>query len=239
MHHQFPPGVAEQLDYYVYLYVDPRDNRPFYVGQGTGNRVFAHLKDTTESEKVARLDDLRAKGIEPRIDVLKWGLDKEQALLVESAAIDLLGIDHLTNCVQDHVIIGHRRTNLNDVILDHVGGEAVFDESAVLIKINRNYDPEPIELYDATRSSWKISPNKRQPKFAMAAYGGVIREVYEIQAWLPGGTTMQKLDRTSRSTRIARSSSAALPKTPSARGTAAAACRTCRAARTRSATSVL
>lgn len=30
--------LAEHLDHYVYLLVDPRDSRPFYVGKGQGPR---------------------------------------------------------------------------------------------------------------------------------------------------------------------------------------------------------
>ena len=38
----FSPEVIEQLQYYVYRLIDPRDGQTFYVGKGKGNRVFAH-----------------------------------------------------------------------------------------------------------------------------------------------------------------------------------------------------
>jgi hypothetical protein len=33
------PEVAERLGYYVYLYIDPRDGKPFYVGKGKNART--------------------------------------------------------------------------------------------------------------------------------------------------------------------------------------------------------
>lgn len=37
------PEVAHRLGYYVYLYIDPRDGQPFYVGKGQGERALSHL----------------------------------------------------------------------------------------------------------------------------------------------------------------------------------------------------
>ena len=35
----FPAGVAEQLKWYVYRLIDPRNGETFYVGKGQKNRV--------------------------------------------------------------------------------------------------------------------------------------------------------------------------------------------------------
>ena len=50
-----PVEVGDALASYVYVYIDPRNHHPFYVGKGKGNRLFSHLDDQTESEKVRRL----------------------------------------------------------------------------------------------------------------------------------------------------------------------------------------
>jgi hypothetical protein len=94
---QIPRRVQEKLKYYMYLYVDPRDGRPFYVGKGKGSRLLSHLRDNTETTKVKRLAELKKLSLEPILEILKYGLNEREALLVEAVAIDLIGIDALTN----------------------------------------------------------------------------------------------------------------------------------------------
>jgi hypothetical protein len=67
----------------------------------------------------------------------------------------------------------------------------VIRESAVLIKINQLYRPTmtATELYDATRASWKVGRRRTKVKLALAIFEGIVREVYEITAWLPSGST--------------------------------------------------
>jgi hypothetical protein len=40
---EFSPAITEKIGYYVYVLIDPEVKRVFYVGKGTGNRIFAHL----------------------------------------------------------------------------------------------------------------------------------------------------------------------------------------------------
>ncbi|MEM8874345.1 MAG: hypothetical protein AAGD32_08800 [Planctomycetota bacterium] len=197
MRDRFPPGISEKLGYYVYLYIDPRDGRPFYVGHGKGHRAFQHLADTSETEKVARIAAIRNEGLEPRIDLLKWGINRDQARLIEATTIDAIGLRQLTNQVSGNASDGVRRIAVEDLIPALDGNEAIFDEPAVLFKIPRVYDPDmsPIELYDATRAAWRMNPDKHEIRYAMAVFGNVIREVYRVVDWFPAGSTMQELRR--------------------------------------------
>lgn len=199
--HSFSKDVKESLGYYVYLLLDPDTRKPFYIGKGKGDRIFHHLKDqNTESEKVQKVDELRKLGKEPILEILKWGLTEDEALLVESTAIDLLGIDALTNNQRGHGSRHGSRTHVNDLELElsDSSGNVQFNEPGILIRISKlwRYDMTPIEVYDSTRSCWVLSRTKAsQAKYAFAVYDYRIREVYQIHSWLPGGSTMISYDR--------------------------------------------
>ena len=74
-------------NFYVYVYIDPRNLEPFYYGKGQGLRLFSHLSDPRESEKTARINKILKEGEETIIRVVAKGLTEEQALLVEKALI--------------------------------------------------------------------------------------------------------------------------------------------------------
>lgn len=63
----FSPAVREQLGYYVYLLIDPQTDKVFYVGKGTGDRIFAHLsfalRFPKETDKLDRIRAIMQKGL--------------------------------------------------------------------------------------------------------------------------------------------------------------------------------
>ena len=191
-----PPEVAEHLGYYVYLYVDPRDDKPFYVGKGRGRRVLAHLSTRGESRKARVLEELREAGLEPQLDILARELaDEETALRIEAAVIDLLGLDNLTNLVRGSQSIKLGRVPLQELITQYMA-RPVWDieEPVLLIRINQRYRPRmsPEALNEATRGIWKLGPRREGAKYAFAVFEGVVREVYEIGEWHPAGTLEYK-----------------------------------------------
>jgi uncharacterized protein len=98
----FSHKIAEQLKYYVYLYIDPGDGKTFYIGKGKGNRAFSLLKGIRDNEKIRTIKGIRSAGLEPRIELLKYGLTERQVLLLEATAIDLLHLKNLTNAARGH-----------------------------------------------------------------------------------------------------------------------------------------
>lgn len=186
------PEVGARLGFYVYLYVDPRNHRPFYVGKGVGSRVLAHLGDSAESRKVAVLKELRDVGLEPEIDILAHGLrDEETAFRIEAAVIDALGLEGLTNAVRGWRSVQSGRMPLSELTLYYAATPCRVVVPALLIRINRLYrhGMSGVELYEATRGTWKLGQRRTGARYAFAVFEGLVREVYEIEAWHRAGST--------------------------------------------------
>ena len=95
-------------DYYVYLYRDPRDNLPFYVGMGRGNRDKWHWTDLVRLVKPGsrrkeplpqtplcqRLSELHAEGKSPIIERPCQNLSELEAADMERMLIARLGCVH-------------------------------------------------------------------------------------------------------------------------------------------------
>ena len=192
----FTPKVVEKLKFYVYLYIDPRNNQPFYIGKGNGNRVFAHLKATGDSEKVRILGDLSQANLKPMIELLKYGLTEKQALLVEATAIDLIDVNNLTNAARGHGSKYGARATVDEVQATLSANPVEVKHPSLLININREfyYGMTAMALYDATRSAWKLGPKREQVELALSVYKGIVREVYRVSAWVPGGHSMRGVD---------------------------------------------
>ena len=90
----FEPGEYAQIARkYVYALQDPDDQRIFYVGQGTGNRVFEHLDRAEKllksnkhlTPKFEAIHAVWSRSRDVRLVVLAGGLNDREADLVESS----------------------------------------------------------------------------------------------------------------------------------------------------------
>jgi len=207
-----PKEVQKKLGYYVYALVDPRDDKIFYVGKGTNNRAFDHLKGKDskgiKGSKRILIEEIIKSGKAPRIDIIRHGLaDEQTAFEVEAAIIDVIGLDKLTNEVNGH----HRERGYfpSDSVVRMYGAETVntldLPSNVIAFFLNQTYHPKigRQELYDATRQFWDISLAKVQAIYendelvyplALAVVDSVVVAVYQIQQWsIAGGTLSTRI----------------------------------------------
>ncbi len=204
----FSQGVREELKYYVYRLIDPRNGETFYVGKGKDDRVFAHVNDEEEnfklsiSEEEEKEDDTITENISQKFKrireilssnetvihiIHRHGLSSKEALLVEATLIDAFpGLANIQGGVSSSEF-GPR--SARQIQSYYKKEEAVFDDNVIMIAINKMWGKGDIsqdELYDATRYAWKLSKEKSsRAEFALAHANGIIREVYKPEVWLP------------------------------------------------------
>lgn len=189
---RIPAEVADRLGYYVYLYVDPRTDRVFYVGKGRGRRVLSHLSDPTVSDKTETISGILAAGRAPRLEILAHGIrDEESAFRIEAAVIDLLGLGNLTNQVSGWRSLEYGRMTLEELMGYYTAPPSTVRVPAMLFRINRLYrhGMSAHELYEATRGIWRVGVRRERARYAFAVFEGVVREVYAIAHWEPALTT--------------------------------------------------
>src|SRR5260221_13348499 len=93
--------MKNNSDFYVYVYIDPRNFEEFYYGKGIGDRKYAHLGDETEKEKAKRIKEIHKSGLKPTIKVIAKDLTEQEAFLIEKTLIWKLGRT-LTNISSGH-----------------------------------------------------------------------------------------------------------------------------------------
>lgn len=189
---RIPAVISKKLGHYVYLYVNPLTKEIFYVGKGKGSRAVAHLKGKAKQEIQRQVRAIRAAGARPRIEILAHNLPSGQtALILEAAAIELLGLDSLANAVRGH----HAQLSrfaVEDLVAHYTKDRARIREPSLLIRVNQLYRPgmSDQELYDITRSAWILGETRNQVTFVIPVFEGIVREVYEPTAWLPAVSTI-------------------------------------------------
>lgn len=184
----FSAEVSNQLKYYVYRLIDPRNGETFYIGKGTSNRVFAHVKgeiDVDEDsldEKLQRIRQIRVDGFEVAHVIHRHGMDEKTAYEVEAALID--AYPEVTNIVGGHNSDDRGLMHSRQIIEKFEAKEAVFYHDALLININHSAK-EKDSIYEAVRYAWKVDPKKaRNAELILAAQKGLIIGVFLADEWL-------------------------------------------------------
>lgn len=201
MINEFSKEVAEQLKYYVYRLIDPRNGQTFYVGKGKGNRVFQHVKcaidyydgaegiDEEDPNKFKIIQSIIDSGLEVIHIIQRWNLTESEAFQVESALID--AYQGLSNIQSGHhsdfgVINAYElQTRLSMKIYDEP-----TDFKYVIIKV-RSWRLDELKdkfpttyKYEATRYAWKIKPRSiKEFPYVFSVTDGIVKEVYKVNEW--------------------------------------------------------
>lgn len=186
---EFSPAVCEKIGHYVYVLKDPRDSTIFYIGKGVGNRVFQHVAEplltSLESEKLNLIREIHDSNKKVEHYILRHGLTREQALEIESACIDLLGLEKLTNAVKGYNSWERGLKTVDEVRQFYDAKIIEITEPSIIININRLYKRfmSDEELYNSTKQAWRLGNKRTQAKYVIASYRGLVREVYKIDDW--------------------------------------------------------
>ena len=216
MYSGFSAVVCKELAHYVYRLLDPRNGKDetFYVGKGSGNRVFSHasgveqdlkkIKEEIEKENLDSNDknsegfevDLKAEKIN---EILKAGLhvipiihchgfeDAKIAFAIEAALIDIYPA--LTNIQSGH---GNSAMTAEEIIKKYDLPKFEENPSEKLLLININaYDKDITDrdaIYKQVRASWRMSKSRAEKvDYVLAVRRGVVIGAFVATEWYKDG----------------------------------------------------
>jgi hypothetical protein len=185
----FPPEVISRLKCYVYRLIDPRNGETFYVGRGTKNRVFSHIRtektvqgDDYDNNKINRIREIHLAGFEVGHVIHRHGMEEKVARQVEAALID--AYPGLTNIVGGVGVGEFGTMHAKEIVCLYEAKPANFrHHKALLIRVNRTASEQP--LYEATRYAWKINKTRaKQAEVVLATLHGLIIGAFVVDDWL-------------------------------------------------------
>lgn len=198
---KFSQLTIEALEYYVYLLIDPRDGKIFYVGKGKGNRVFNHAFCAIEfedgSEKLEIIRAIQSEGKYVQYYIVRHGLTEKEAFLVESVFIDFLSYEKFKSiaCISN-IAAGHHQwykgiKTAKELEVLYACKPLLLQDvkhNLLIININKTYkrnnELHP-NIYEATRKSWVLSEQKiKKIDFVLGEFRGIIRAVFKPEKWI-------------------------------------------------------
>jgi hypothetical protein len=188
--------VRAKLRSYVYLLVDPRTGRPFHVGHGRDDRCFDQVRAARAGRRYAgddsgggrhdpvldRIRQVESSGRPVRVEILRYGLEADQAMMVEAAAHDVLGLPGTPAGGSHRKAAGEVRLLLTK--------RAKFKRphQMVLLRVG----PAGTDAsYERARHGWRIGRRwvevqaPRSPHWAALVVGELVESVYRLDRWEP------------------------------------------------------
>lgn len=209
---EFSTKCKEELNYYVYALVDPRNDKIFYIGKGCGDRFFAHCNDAinedNESLKLNLIRELISSGGQVKHYIIRHKLTEKESLIVESVLIDFLTYPQFNHeSLLTNIASGHHQWDRGIKTVDEI--ESIYDcekivpnekDHLLLVSLNKTFDlarknENNVNLYDITRKSWAISKHKAPHiNYVLGIYRGIVRSVIKVShfSWILEGNSRER-----------------------------------------------
>lgn len=187
--------LEENGGYYVYGLIDPRNNKLFYIGKGSGNRVFQHTiesKNNPDSEKMKlkTIKSIEESGNNVKHILICWGITEKEAFLIEASLINL--IEYISpKCLYNEVSGHHVHECVTAEYFDIMHGAKKitledFQHPTVIVKINKTfkYGMTEKEIYDISRASWAANFDRiKKAKYVVSIYHNLIVGCFKPDMW--------------------------------------------------------
>lgn len=192
----FDDLIQANIQYYVYMLKDPRNNEVFYIGKGCNNRVFQHaiaaITSYDSNDKLDRIRKIIADGKKVEYFIIRHWITEDTAREIEATLIDFFTAQKIWN-IDLHNSIAWLHTydrwlmSVNEIQALYWGRAIDIIDPVILININKLFKRNMTEdeLYEATRKSRPLGKNRENARYGLVHYKGIVREVYEINSWYP------------------------------------------------------
>jgi len=202
---EFSTKTIEELKSYVYVLIDPRDNKIFYVGKGTCNRVFQHAKDALETyndnDKLETIRNIISNGKEVKHYIIRHGLEDKEAFIAESILIDFLTFKDFSEVAKiTNLVAGHHSFDKGIKTVEEL--EQIYNceelekkdirHNLLVININKTYNQKKVKediysrsnIYEATRGWWVLDKTRAEKcDYVLSEYRGIVRAIFKPDKW--------------------------------------------------------
>jgi hypothetical protein len=184
---KFSPSTKTFLKHYVYQLRDSRNQEVFYIGRGKNDRVFNHVKNSLnknklEIEKSKRINQIESDGGKVIEQIVAHSLNEKEAMVIESTLIKSYTLKKLTN--QVHGYQGNVPIDVKEIEISISKPITYFPFNALFLKINRLWNDKATEeeLHDAIRGFWRLNKkNFYKIQFIIGVTNGISRVIVQAQ----------------------------------------------------------
>lgn len=171
----------DELMYYVYGLIDPRNNQVFYIGKGKDDRALSHFKESSLStegntRKTAKIKKLISLGYSPMIEFYAQNIEDESlAYKIESSLIEKYGrVDYddngiLTNICKDNNPPNHKGKSYIEIYGEECAKAQIQKRTSAQLDAG-GYGPSKHSEETKKKISSKLSGNNN-PRYGVKVKG--------------------------------------------------------------------